>query len=171
MKPVDPAHVAATLPHLSTHLRVAVELQLLTGMRPGEACGLTLAEVERVGPLWVYRPAEHKTAHRGRQRVIPIGPKARAVLVAFLQRTGTPPDGFAHVEPNSPDHRDARLVMADAYEEAGRVRDAVLLRDVARMVALDGCVVDPTAPRFSPAESRAEWAREARAKRKSKVPP
>src|SRR5262245_26453949 len=49
VKPVDPAHVAATLSFLSTHLRAVVELQLLTGMRPGEACGLTLAEVERVG--------------------------------------------------------------------------------------------------------------------------
>ena len=172
VKPVDPAHVAATLPHLGTHLRAMVELQRLTGMRPGEACGLTLAEVERAGAAWVYRPAAHKTAHRGRQRVIPIGPRARAVLVAFLRRDGAPPDGFGHIDPNDPGQRDARLVMAIAYDEAGRARDAVLLRDAARPVVLvEGCVVDPAAPLFSPAGSREEWARAARAKRKSKVPP
>lgn len=172
VKPVEPAHVAATLPHLGTHLQTMVELQRLTGMRPGEVCGLTLAEVNRVGAVWVYRPADHKTAHRGKARVIPIGPRARALLVTFLRRDGTPPAGFAHVEVNNPDHRDARLVMVDAYEEAGRVRDAVLLRDAVRSVLLvEGCVVDPFAPLFSPAESREEWARTARAKRKSKVPP
>jgi len=172
VKPVDPKRVAATLPHLSTHLRAAVELQLLTGMRPGEACGLALAEVDRTDEMWVYRPTAHKTAHRGRQRIIPIGPKARAVLIAFLRREGAPPDGFAHVELNNRKHSDIRRVMADAYEEAGRVHDVELLRDVKRHVVLiEGCVVDPTAPLFSPEQARAEWVRAARSKRKSKVPP
>ena len=172
VRPVDPAHVAATLPHLGTHLGAMVELQRLTGMRPGEVCGLTLAEVERVGTVWVYRPADHKTAHRGRQRTIPIGPRARAVLIAFLCRGGQPPGGFERVRLNDPDQRDARLAMADAYNAAGRERDAILLRDVTRPVVLvEGCVVDPAAPLFSPAESRDEWARAARARRKSKVPP
>ena len=53
--PVAPAHAAATLPHLSTHLRAMAELQLLTGMRPGEACGLRFAEVDRGGAVWLYR--------------------------------------------------------------------------------------------------------------------
>ena len=172
VKPVDPKHVATTLPSLSTHLHAVVELQLLTGMRPGEACGLTLAEVDRTGEMWVYRPAAHKTAHHGRQRIIPIGPKARAVLIAFLRREGVPPGGFSHVELNNRKHTNARRVMADAYEEAGRTRDAELLRDVKRHVVLiEGCVVDPAAPLFSPEQARAEWARGARAKRKSKVPP
>ena len=101
-----------------------VELQRLTGMRPGEVCGLTLAEVDAPGRCGYTGRRHHKTAHHGKPRVIPIGPRALALLVAFLRRDGTPPDGFAHVEPNNPDHRDARLVMADAYEEAGRSRDA-----------------------------------------------
>jgi integrase len=172
VEPVDPAHVDATLPYLTPHLRTMVELQRLTGMRPGEVCRLKLAEVERIGESWTYRPDHHKTAHRGRPRVIPLGPKARAALVAFLLRDGTPPHGFGHLALNDPSQSDARRVMADAYEEAGRVRDAELLRDVTRRVMLiEGCVVDPAAPLFSPAESREEWARAARANRKSKVPP
>ena len=141
VKPVDPKHVAATLPFLSAQLQTATELQRLTGMRPGEACTLTLAEVDRSEPTWLYRPSAHKTAYRGQDRVIPFGPRARAVLVAFLRRTGAPPDGFAHVELNYRKHSNARRVMADAYEETGRIRDAELLRDVKQHVVLtEGCV-------------------------------
>ena len=119
----------------------------------------------------VVPPRQHKTAHHGRERAIPLGPKARTVLATFLLRDGAPPDGFGHVEPNNPDHHDARLVMADAYEEAGRIRDAELLRAGELVEFVSGCVVDPLAPLFSPAAARAEWARAARSKRKSKVPP
>jgi integrase len=171
VEPVDAATVDATLPHLGEHLRAMVELQRLTGMRPGEVCGLRFAEINRGGDVWLFRPRQHKTAHHGRDRVIPIGPKAQAVLTTFLLRDGAPPDGFGHVEPNNPDHHAARLVMADAYEEAGRIRDAELLRAGELIELVGGCVVDPLAPLFSPAESRAEWARAVRSKRKSKVPP
>ena len=172
VKPVDPAHVAATLPYLDLQIQVMIDLQRLTGMRPGEVCRLPFGEVDRSAGVWLYRPGAHKTAHRGRRRVIPIGPKAKAVLVAFLRRDGNPPGGFEHIELNSPDAREARLAMAHAYEKVGRVRDAALLRDVARPVVLiEGCVIDPTSPVFSPAEARDERFRAMRAARKSKVPP
>lgn len=172
VKPVAVSHVTATLPHLTPHLRAMAELQLLTGMRPGEAAALRVEEIDRTGDVWLFRPAEHKTAHRGQERVIAIGPKARAVLVGFLRRAGEPPAGFDHIELNDPDHSDARRVMADAYEEAGRVRDAELLRDIGRAVArVAGCVVDPRALVFCPAEAQAERFRALRAARKSKVPP
>lgn len=74
--PVDDATVDATLPHLGAHLRAMVELQRLTGMRPGEVCGLRFAEIDRDGAVWLFRPRQHKTAHHGRERVIPIGPSA-----------------------------------------------------------------------------------------------
>src|SRR5262245_44520768 len=49
IQPVPREHVEKTLPFLNRHVRAMVELQLLTGMRPGEACGLTLGEVDRTG--------------------------------------------------------------------------------------------------------------------------
>lgn len=172
VKPVDPAHVAAPLPFLDHHLRTMVEIQQLTGMRPGEVCGLSMAEVDRSGDLWLYRPSQHKAAHHGRQRVIPIGPKAQDAIITFLLRSGTPPEGFGHVRLNDPDEGTARLVMADAYQEAGRERDALLLRDLGRTVVLvAGCVVDPAATLFNPAEAREERFRAIRANRKSKVQP
>lgn len=75
MKPVDPALVTATLPFLTPHLQCLVELQRLTGMRPGEVCQLRLSEVNRTNEVWVYRPTQHKTAHHGKTRTIHFGPR------------------------------------------------------------------------------------------------
>ncbi len=169
VKPVDLAHVAATLPHLNRHVRAMVELQLRTGMRPGEVCAFRFAGIDRMSDVWLYRPAHHKNTHRGKARVIPVGPKARSVLVAFLVGDYQPPMGFEGIDLTDDT---ARLVAADAYQEAGRVRDVELLRDLGcPVVMVAGCVVNPASPLFSPAESRKEWSRSARANRKSKVPP
>ena len=71
-----------------------------------------------------------------------------------------------------PTEHTVRLVAADAYQEAGRDRDAELLRDLSRPVILvAGCVVDPTLTLFSPFYAREERFRLARRKRKSKVTP
>ena len=64
------------------------------------ACGSR--DVDRSGELWVYRPAPHKTAHAGRARSIPLGPRARAVLVAFLVGDRPPPGGFDAARPGRP---------------------------------------------------------------------
>lgn len=169
VRPVDPAHVAATLPFLNRHTRAMVELQRHTGARPGEVCRLTLGEVDRAGELWLYRPTQHKTAHHGKDRVIPFGPRSRGVLTAFLIGDNLPPAGFDLIDLG--DHT-ARLAAADAYQEAGRERDAALLRDLARpVVFVSGCAVDPATPLFSPKEAREERYRLMRAKRKSKVQP
>jgi integrase len=81
--PVAVADVDATLPFVTRHVRGLIEFQRLTGCRPGEACSLRLADVDRTGDVWLYRPQKHKTKHRGKARVIAIGPKARAVLDQF----------------------------------------------------------------------------------------
>jgi integrase len=57
-------------------------------MRPGEVCRLRPCDVDRSGPVWLYRPGRHKTAYRGRERVVPIGPKAQAVLTCWLEQPG-----------------------------------------------------------------------------------
>ncbi|AMV27343.1 hypothetical protein VT84_23285 [Gemmata sp. SH-PL17] len=146
---VERARVVATLPFLDTHLRAMVEVQFLTETRPGAVCLLRLCEVDRAGDVWAHRPRHHKTAHHDRPRPVLIGPKAQAALVGFQLRTGAPPIGF-EISGDT-----ARLVMADAYQEAGRERDAALLRDLKRPVeTVAGCVVDPEATLFSPAEAR-----------------
>jgi integrase len=82
--PVALAHVEATLPFLNRHTAAMARLQLLTGMRPGEVCIMRASDIDRAGPVWLYRPRRHKTKHRGKERVIALGPRAQEVLLPFL---------------------------------------------------------------------------------------
>lgn len=84
VKPITDDIVKATLPYLPHHVRVMVELMMHTGMRPSEVCAMTLNQIDRSGDVWKYRPVKHKSAHHGKDRVIPLGPNARAVLAGFL---------------------------------------------------------------------------------------
>ena len=67
------------------------------------------------GASWTYKPASHKTAHQGKRRLIPLGPKAVAVVNEFLTsrpdaylfrpagrcgRASRPPFGSPAVEAN-----------------------------------------------------------------------
>lgn len=93
VRPVSDADVEKTLPHLSPTLSDMIRLQRLTAMRPGEVCRMRIAEIDRSGSQWVYRPAEHKTAYLGRKRAIAIGPKARAIIEARIANR-IDPDGY-----------------------------------------------------------------------------
>jgi integrase len=84
VQPVPDAFVDAVLPFVLPPVRALVQLQRLTGMRPGEACRLRACDLDTTGPVWLYRPAQHKTAWRGKSRVIALGPQAQAVLKPFL---------------------------------------------------------------------------------------
>jgi len=83
--PANPDHVTATLPHLPPTVRVIVELLRCTGMRPSEVCRMTLEQIERTGPLWIYRPTKHKKSHRGKHRTVALGAAARAILSAYFE--------------------------------------------------------------------------------------
>lgn len=84
--PVDDATVQATLPHLSEIVADMIRFQRLTGCRPGEVCILRPCDVDTSGDVWTYRPESHKTEHHGRERQIPIGPKAQVILRPYLLR-------------------------------------------------------------------------------------
>jgi integrase len=83
--PVCEEDIRAILPHLQPTVRSMVELQALTGMRPGEVCRMTMAQIDRGVDPWIYRPARHKTAGRGKDRAIPLGPRVRELLEARLK--------------------------------------------------------------------------------------
>jgi integrase len=93
--PVPVADVEKTLPFLNRHQQAIVRLQLVTGMRPGEACRLKWGEIDRTGDIWVWRVVEHKMSHADRTRMIFFGPKAREILEGFVM-TGAviAPDEF-----------------------------------------------------------------------------
>jgi len=85
IKPVDAERVDATLPFVSRPVKAMIELQSLTGMRPGEVVIMRGCDLETAGSVWVYKPAYFKTQHRGHTRSIPLGPKAQAIIGPMLK--------------------------------------------------------------------------------------
>lgn len=83
---VADSDVEQTLPKLSSVVADMVRLQRLTGMRPGEVCGITWGEIRRCEHHWIYRPAHHKTAHINEIREIALGPLAIEVLQRYTHR-------------------------------------------------------------------------------------
>ena len=62
-----------------------VQLQAFSGARPGELCIMRGCDIDTTSTPWKYRPASHKNAHRGYDRVIELGPQAREVVAKFLK--------------------------------------------------------------------------------------
>ncbi|HEY2585967.1 MAG TPA: site-specific integrase [Tepidisphaeraceae bacterium] len=84
VKPVAEEHVRAVFPFVSRQVRAMLELQLLTGARGGELFGMRAVDIDRSAPVWVYRPAQHKTLHHGHTREIRLGKRAQAIVTEFL---------------------------------------------------------------------------------------
>ncbi|GAB5402846.1 MAG: site-specific integrase [Aureliella sp.] len=78
--------VDATIALLTQVQADMVRVQLLTGCRPGEVCKLTPGMIDRSEAVWVAALDEHKTAHRGKDRFIYIGPQAQEILTPYLFR-------------------------------------------------------------------------------------
>jgi integrase len=86
--PVEQWVLDLTIPLLNSTLRDVARLQLLTGMRPGEALTLRAGEIDRTADVWVYTPSDHKTRWRGKERTVLIGPQAQALLAPYLVAGG-----------------------------------------------------------------------------------
>lgn len=72
--------VERTCAALPSSLADMVRVHRLTGMRPGEMCGLSWNRIERIGEVWAYRPEHHKNEWRRQVRVVAIGPRAQTIL-------------------------------------------------------------------------------------------
>jgi integrase len=164
VQPVASADVEAALPFMPPPVAALVQMQLLTGMRAGEAMALRDADVDTSGPVWCYRPHRHKNTHRGKDRTVFLGPKAQAVLRPWLRHRcplcgveGLPPMIGWQTETCGPCH--------DRHEEAG---GGPLPDPPSPLVA-----ADPAAPRhlFSPrACVEALHARRAAARKTPRTP-
>ena len=92
VKPVPEPFVLQTMPYLRPAVAAMAQLQLLTGMRPGEVVIMRAIDLDMTGSVWLYRPGSdqgphgtHKTAWRGHHRVIAIGPRGQEVIKPFLK--------------------------------------------------------------------------------------
>jgi integrase len=84
--PVPAEVLDATLKAATPTIADMIRTMLLTGMRPGELCGMRACDIERGGQVWTYRPETHKTEHHDKDRVIVIGPQAQAILKTYIGR-------------------------------------------------------------------------------------
>lgn len=85
LAPVTEEQVKATVPHLSRQVAALVWFCWFTGARMGEAVQLATRYVDMKKEVWLFQPPRHKNAHRGKDRVIPIGKDAQGAILPFLQ--------------------------------------------------------------------------------------
>jgi integrase len=88
-RPVEERHVYAILPYTTPVVAAMVELQLLTGMRPGELVIMRPGDIDRTETVWHYSPYRYKTQHiddPNMTRIISIGPNAQTILTPYLLR-------------------------------------------------------------------------------------
>jgi integrase len=124
VEPIAEEHVNATLPFLRPGVAAMVQVQLLTGMRPGEVCQLRPCDLDTSGQVWLFRPAQYKTRHRNKPRVVAIGPRAQALL---LDLTPADPSDYFF----SP-----RMVVAELHaDRAGKRKTPRYRSHVARNAA------------------------------------
>lgn len=86
IQPVADEVVDATLLHTTQVVGDMVRFQRFTGCRPGEVCQVTPSMVDRSKTVWLVELDKHKTAYRGKKRIIFVGPRAQQVLEPYLQR-------------------------------------------------------------------------------------
>lgn len=85
VKPVPETLVDATRPFVSRQVWAMVEIQRLTGMRPGEVCLMRACDLDVSGKVWVYDRGDHKMLYQGRERKVYMGPRAQSVLRPWLK--------------------------------------------------------------------------------------
>ncbi len=109
VKPADTKLVDATLPYLPPIVRSMVELQQMTGMRPGELCIMRPADIDRTADVWQYQPTQHKNQNREQERIVYIGPRAQEILRPYLLRDS---EAFCFSPADSEAKRRAELHLA-----------------------------------------------------------
>jgi integrase len=85
IKPVPSAFVDAIRPHVRRQVWAMVDLQRLTGMRPGEVILMRACDLDTSGEVWMYRPQRHKLSYRGSDRTVALGPRAQHIVREFLR--------------------------------------------------------------------------------------
>ncbi len=85
VKPVPDAIVAATCEVAPRVVASMIQLQRLSGMRPGEVVIMRTRDIDTSGRIWRYVPGHHKTEHHGRSRVVYLGPAAQRLLKPLLK--------------------------------------------------------------------------------------
>lgn len=84
VRSVPDAVFEATIAKLPPVMADLLRVCRLTGSRPGEICQIKARHIDMRGDVWTYSPQRHKNAWRCHNRDIEIGPRAQAVLRAYI---------------------------------------------------------------------------------------
>jgi integrase len=85
VKPVDWQTVDATLPFLPRPVKAMVQILRFSNCRAEDVVAIRACDICMDSEVWSYRPASHKNAWRGHDRVIHFGKQAQEVLQPFLK--------------------------------------------------------------------------------------
>ena len=94
IQPISDEIVEKTLRFLQPTVADMVRIQRLIGGRPQDIRNMRLCDIDQTGDVWAYRPFTHKTEHKGKVRVVAIGPRAQAILMPYLLKKRETPEAF-----------------------------------------------------------------------------
>ena len=134
VKPVPREMVDAIKPYVSKQVAALIDLQVLTGARPGELLRLRACDIDtssRSG-VWTYRPKEHKNAYREKDRALYFGPRAQEVLSGFMSERSL--DAYLFSPSDAEDERRAKLTASRrTYLSCGNTVGSVVIDDPAHL--------------------------------------
>lgn len=90
-QPVTDAQIDGTIKYVTPMVKTMVNFQRLVGCRSGSLVLAKPSQFDRSGNIWLWRPP-HKTQRLGHELIVPIGPKAQAVILPLLRMCK--PDAF-----------------------------------------------------------------------------
>lgn len=97
--PVSEAVIERTKKHLPAVVQDMIDVQTLTGMRPGELCNMRPCDLDISDrKVWIYTPRSHKTEQKKKVRKVPIGPRAQKIIAAYLRNRITTTELFSPLE-------------------------------------------------------------------------
>jgi integrase len=169
VKPVPEAHVLAVLPHATPPVAAMLELQLLTGARPGEMRIMRSCDIDMSGDVWLYRPHHHKTRHKGKERIIAIGQKGQEIIKRFFKLDTqaflfTPRDAIAHFRARQRMNRKTKVQPSqqDRKKNKPRKQPGACYTMSAYATAVAKACIKADVPHFHPHQVRHTHATEVR---------
>jgi integrase len=118
VEPVEDEIVEKTLPHLPQQYRDMVRVQRFICGRPQDIHNMRPGDIDCQKEIWKYSPYTHKTKKRGKIRQLPIGPRAQAILLPYLEKCVTS-DSFVFPRRVSDYHSAYTYAIQQACKRAG----------------------------------------------------